>query len=451
MKKRRRGRVSLGTICMLLLTGIVLASCVCFLSVIAGHDVYERTGEYIRMLSEEGIFQQMGPLQVMPSPTRKITFIEDTPPPASLATPTPIPEKRTITMAVGGTVYAPKAVRQGAKSGARFDFTSAFDGLSGVLREADLAMATLETLTAGESLGYGNYNTPPEILDALRSSGVDLVALATEHALDLGYQGMDITISELTSRGLAYAGVNPDGRSGSRATMMSIGGIQVAVLNYTYGLSEAGNQKTKQDSRGVVARIDTDAMIQDVKQARVDGANLVIVLPHWGTKNKQDTADTLQILAYELAKAGADVILGSHSNVVQGTQRLRVTRSDGLEYDAIVCYSLGSLLTDSRTAENTAGMIAQIDVTYDPVTRRTTLGELNCIPVYVASQREDGKTVYRAVNAGDETALEQLEKSEREKAAQAEEMVIRASQMPDSDSGEEERKGKLETVSGGRG
>jgi len=450
MKKKRCRRVSLGTVFMLLLTGLVLAACIFFLSVIAGQDVYERTGEYIRMLSEEGIFQQMGPLQVMPSPTKKITFIEDTPPPALAPTPTPVPQKSTITIAAGGTIYAPKAVRLGAKSGTRFDFAPAFDALSDVLRQADLSIATLETLTAGEKLGYSNYNTPAEILDAIRSSGIDLVALATDHVLDMGYQGIDITISELTTRGLAYAGVKPDDATDGRATMMSIGGIQVAVLNYTYGLSETGSQKTKQDSRGMIAGIDADVMIRDVKQARVNGANLVIVLPHWGTKNKRDTADTLQILASQLAQAGADVILGTHPNVVQGTQRLRVMRSDGLEYDAVVCYSLGCLLTESRADENTAGMIAQLDVTYDPVTRRVTLGELECIPVYIASQREDGKTVYRAVNAADESALENLEKGEREKAIKARKIVSEAIQSLNAGTRDEERKGKLETVSGGQ-
>lgn len=38
-------------------------------------------------------------------------------------------------------------------------------------------------------------------------------------------------------------------------------------------------------------------------------------------------------MARTLAEAGADVILGTHPNVVQGTERLRVTRSDGLTYE----------------------------------------------------------------------------------------------------------------------
>ena len=59
-----------------------------------------------------------------------------------------------------------------------------------------------------------------------------------------------------------------------------------------------------------------------------------------------ETLPLLAKMSVTLAQAGADVILGTHPNVVQGTERLTVTRADGLEYDAVVCYSLGNLLTE---------------------------------------------------------------------------------------------------------
>lgn len=438
MGRKRRGRgVSFGTVFMLALTALVIALCVMFLSMIAGTDVYERTGEFIRMLSQEDMFESAPLLRPTQTPRRVITFIdEDTPAPQAKATPAPMPQSSTIRLAVGGAAYAPKAVRQSMQQGQTFDFMPAFEGVSGVLDGADLAIVTLEGAAAGSSAGYDNYNAPPELLDALRECGVDLVALATEHMLDKGYEGMDLTLSELTTRGMASAGVR---RDGGGATMMRIGGIQVAVLAYTYGLSAEGEQKTQHDARGIVPRLELNAMIEDVRQARVSGANLVIVLPHWGTKNKADTADTLRLMANELARAGADVILGTHPNVVQQAQRLRVTRSDGLEYEAVVCFSLGSLMTDSRAPENTAGMIAQLDVTYDPVTRRMTLGELACVPVYIASQREEGKTVYRAVNAQEEAALSLLDDVERRKAEAAAASVSSAAAGETQDGQGEER------------
>lgn len=424
MKKRKKRRsVSLGSVFMLLLTAAVLVACAAFFAMIAGDGLYEKTGALIRSLSERGLFEEAPQDEVTPAATVAAAAAmyaaeETAAPTAPPATPRPEPEPVTFTIAAAGTVYAPKAVRESAQSaGGRYDFTPVFEGLGDTLSGADLAIATLETTTAGKDKGFGNYNTAPEILDGLRGCGVDLLSLGTERALDKGYEGLDLTVSELTARGLNYAGVHPEGASGG-ATMLSIGGAQVAVLAYAYGLSDESTKKTGGDQQGVLAMLDVNAMIRDITQARVSGANLVIVLPHWGTKNKAETADTVRRMARLLAEAGADVILGTHPNVAQDTERLTVTRSDGLEHEALVCYSLGSLLTDARTKENTAGMVAHVTATYDPATRRTTLGEMYCTPVYIARQREEGDTVYRVVDAENSRQLELLEESERQ-AAQA--------------------------------
>lgn len=425
-KKRRRG-VSAGTILMLVLTALVVAGCVGFLALIVGEDLYQRTSDFIGSLSERGFFEeaereaakQSAAPSPAPTPAQEAAGIEP-------VTPSPVPAKEayTFTLAAAGTVYAPKAIRESVMEDAEhYDFSPVFAGLGDLLSSADLAIATLETTTAGSEKGYGNYNTPAQILDALRKCGVDLIALATERALDKGYEGLQLTVSELTARGLASAGVELERPASGKTNFINIGGIQVAVLAYTYGLSEDGRAKTRESERSAVALIDRGRMVEDITKARVDGANVVIVLPHWGTKNKAETPEDVRSLAVALAEAGADIILGTHPNVVQGTERLRVTRADGLEYETVVCYSLGSLLTDSSAPENTAGMVARLSVTYDPQTRRTTLGELICMPVYVARQREDARIVYRVVDTDDGGALALLTETEQAAACEAAERV----------------------------
>lgn len=433
MAGKKRRRMSLGSMAMLLLTALVVLGCVGFLSMIAGDELYERTGEFLRMLAQEGLFDAPAPVQSpAPAAAETVFWIEDTPPPTAQPTATPVPMPTTMTIAAAGTIYAPKTVRESAQSGAHYDFAPVFEGLGDTLAGADLAIATLETTTAGQDKGFGNYNTAPEILDALRGCGVDLLALATERALDKGYEGLELTIRSLTARGLAYAGVNADGESGG-ATMMRIGGVQVAVLAYTYGLSDEGSGKTGGDKRAAVALMDTQRMISDIRQARADGANVVIVLPHWGTKNITETPVNVKRLAVQLAEAGADVILGTHPNVPQGIERLTVTRADGLTHEAVVCYSLGNLLTDSRMEENTAGMVAHVSVTYDPATRRITLGEMYCTPVYIARQRVSDETVYRVVDAESAAALEPLTESERQAAQGAVEIIRKATQADEQE------------------
>ena len=418
---RRNRRVSLGSLLMLALAAAVLVLCAAFVLMIAP----ERRGAHIE--------QSLLPLQqatgagASPAPTAAAAAADLPEQGAEQPSvqPAPAPTASSFTLAAAGTVYAPKAIRESAMEGAEhYDFAPVFEGLGTALSDADLSIVTLETTTAGESKGYGSYNTPPQILDALRAAGADLVSLATERALDKGYDGLSITVSELTARGLTCAGVTQEGTG--RARVIGVNGIQVAVLAATYGISDEGRERTREAERGVLCLLETQQMVEDIRAARAAGADVVIVLPHWGTKNKAETPAAVKKMAATLAEAGADIILGTHPNVVQGTERLRVTRSDALEYETVVCYSLGSLLTDARAAENTAGMIARLTVSYDPVSRRTSLGELVCMPVYIARDRKDAEVVYRVVDTDNAAAVSALSPSEQEAARAAASLVREA-------------------------
>lgn len=422
----KKPRFSVGSIVMLLVTAFVVVSMAAFLMLIAGDDVYERTRAVFGDLAERVESVTAEPTAAPTHTPPPETTDAPTASPAPTATPDRSPKR--IAIAAAGTIYAPKAVRESAQEGTdHYDFTTTFEGLSGALAGADLSIVTLETTTAGREKGYGNYNTSPQILDALRAVGVNFVSLATERALDKGYDGLDITASELTSRSMGYAGVYPDGVN-TGASMINVGGVQVAVLAYTYGLSDEGRERTKGDSRGVLALMENERVMQDIAQARVNGANVVVVLPHWGTKNRAQTPDTVHAMAKNMAQAGADVILGTHPNVAQGVERINTVRSDGLTYETVVCYSLGSLLTDARDSENTAGMAVRLEMVYDPAARRASPGELTVTPLYIARQREDRGVVYRVVNAEDEQALQKLTLSEQAAAAQAAERVKNATQ-----------------------
>ena len=419
--------LSVGSIVMMLVTAFVVVGMAAFLSLIAGDDVYERTRAVFGNLAEQTAERETAEPTVSPT---KTPFFEATAEPTAEPTPTATPDQspKTITIAAAGTIYAPKAVRESAQEGMdHYDFTTTFEGLSGALAGADLSVVTLETTLAGREKGYGNYNTSPQLLDALRAVGVNFVSLATERALDKGYDGLDITASELTSRSIGFAGVYPDGTN-TGAAMANIDGVQVAVLAYTYGLSDEGRERTRDDNRGVVAMMDSQRVVRDITQARVDGANIVVVLPHWGTKNRAQTPDTVQTMAREMAQAGADVILGTHPNVAQGIERLQTVRSDGLTYETVVCYSLGCLLTDARDSENTAGMAVRLEMTYDPATRRASPGTLEIVPLYIARQREDSGIVYRVVDAENEQEIQSLTTTEQAAAAQAVERVKNATQ-----------------------
>lgn len=53
-------------------------------------------------------------------------------------------------------------------------------------------------------------------------------------------------------------------------------------------------------------------------------------------------------------------------------------------------------------------MAVNLTLVYDSNTRRAYPGEMKITPLYIASQRKDGKNVYRVVDAEDEQALSKL-------------------------------------------
>ena len=101
-------------------------------------------------------------------------------------------------------------------------------------------------------------------------------------------------------------------------------------------------------------------------------------------------------------------------------------RADGVSYETLVCYSLGSLLTDAQNEENTAGLIATVDVTYDPVTRYVALGDVQATPVYISRTKIEEQMAYRVVNVLDETASQALDAAQQEAAARAAQIVLEA-------------------------
>lgn len=426
-KKRRRG-LSLGSWVMLIFTTTVLMGCFGFMTRIAGDDMNAENVLHVLTQTIEIPALRGRQAQNMPGATAvpAKTTAAPTPTPQPHVTPTPAPTARVVEIQAVGTIAAPKNVRQSvyASESKTYDFTEIFEGVRDTLVEGDLTIATVETTFAGKEAGYGSYNAPVQLLDALKTSGVDLLSLGTERALEMGYDGLMETISQVQSRGFMYAGAYEREEDVGSAKIFQINDVQVAVLAYTYGLSDNSKDKTKKANRFSVPTIDLETMKNDIVTARKAGAELVIVLPHWGTKNKEATNSDVYALAQSLADAGADIILGAHSNIVQGVEKLTAQRADGTTPDCYVAYSLGSFLTDSRDAANTAGVILSLRVEVDPVTRRLTITQPQYVPTYIRYFKDDGLYRYPIVKTTDEALRAQLSEKERKALEKAHERIV---------------------------
>ncbi len=318
-----------------------------------------------------------------------------------------------------GCVSMPRLIRERfLQPDGSYDFSRLFVGFDPLFEKADVGIATLEMMTTTEAEAMNTHNGPVEVLDALQQLGVGFVSLATERMLDKGYEGLTMTRNELMRRAIEPVGAEET--SGSRYTMISVGGMKVALLAYTYGISEEGKRETNDDELQIAHTMDMDAVQRDILEAKIAGADLIVLQPHWGVKNNADVTTEMREAAYKMAKAGADIIIGCHSGVVSEVEDIRVTRSDGLPYHTLVCYSLGSLVSDARTQQNTASLAVCISLSYIPETRKITFERIEGFPVYVAQNTDES---WNILNCQDAESVLLLSETEKEKMEEAVKMI----------------------------
>lgn len=296
-----------------------------------------------------------------------------------------------------------------------YDFTRAFAGISGAFGEADLSIATLETLISTMA-PYDTYNAPPDLLEALKAIGIHHLNLATEHMMDLGFDGLKATKLEVTRLGMEYSGYLSQSELEG---IISVNGVKIAVLAYTYGLSDEGRVLTGKSGLKEIPIFSIQKVLEGIRTVRAQGADLVVVLPHWGTKNVETVTEGMRKTAQQMAEAGADLIIGTHPNVVSEAGFIETKRADGRMHETLVCYSIGGLLTEARNDDNAAGMILNVGIEYDPGTRSCRIRNCRPIPLYIYQDRINDRRIWRALNVLDEEQLGQVSETVREKAAGA--------------------------------
>jgi poly-gamma-glutamate synthesis protein (capsule biosynthesis protein) len=230
--------------------------------------------------------------------------------------------------------------------------------LGNLLRNADLVVVNLEGPAPNDFVYHGDgltFSFDPALLAGLANAGIDGVSMANNHLLNAGPQGVLDTCANLDKAGIKHAGAGANLTAARQPVWFSAGHKLIALL--AYDQLQAGNFATA--SRPGAAPYKDSAVVADIRAAKADGADFVIVMPHWGSEYSEYVGPWQRADAAAFAAAGADVILGSHSHFTGPIEA--VTGPSGAP--VFVAYSLGDLLFDLNYSESTQeGVIA--DLTY---------------------------------------------------------------------------------------
>ena len=228
--------------------------------------------------------------------------------------------------------------------------------MSDRLASADLTVGNLESTLA--ELGppqqdpvTDSFSAAPSVRADLRAAGFDAVSLANNHTGDFGDASLVRTVELLRAGGLGTFGAGRDLAQASEPVLLERNGLRFGFLGFNAigetpeaAPGQPGALSVSMPPRtGPLDRGELDRVLDDVRRLK-RRADVVVVMPHWGTQYSHRPERVQHQVARELAEAGADLVVGGHPHWVQGAEQVG---------DALVVHSLGNFVFDMDFATQT--------------------------------------------------------------------------------------------------
>lgn len=268
---------------------------------------------------------------------------------------------RAVLCCTGDLMCEPKQ-HAAYKFGNQYFFHPQFKFVRDILRGADFSVGNLETTLTDVTPYAGEWhridgkyhcNAPKSYLDAIRYAGFDALVNANNHNCDSAVEGLIDTLDAMDEAGFMHTGTfHPHGDP--RYILVKINGIRVAVLSYATYFNKLEVNFTELGRELLLNAYEPNKVREDIKAARADGAEFVMVYIHWGNDYTHEVSAKQQERAAEIANAGADYIVGSHSHCLQ--PRGEILTQDGRIVPVI--YSMGNFVTnESKTICKHTGIL----------------------------------------------------------------------------------------------
>ena len=198
------------------------------------------------------------------------------------------------------------------------------DGIISLLKEGNIRVGTLECAIGNtpdfieEKMSrYGDVIYATDIdLKRLKEMKIDIVSLANNHFFDLKESGARHTIQLLNEYGIQHCGAGMNLDEARRPVVVEIDGKTIAFLAFCDIQRYMGYIPVATMDCAGVNPLEEEYALREVRVAKKH-YDYVVVLPHWGREHSFETTTWCYQMANKMLKAGADLILGSHTHRVQ--------------------------------------------------------------------------------------------------------------------------------------
>lgn len=226
------------------------------------------------------------------------------------------------------------------------------------LAQADLRIVNLECALTGHPGQWArtekifHFRADPEAVRVLQAARIDACALANNHILDYEEEGLRDTLRVLGAAGIRHAGAGANAAEAAAPAMLEAQGCRIALLSFTDNepAFAADAEHPGTNYLEVSLREETLARIaQDIAEARMQGAGLVVFSNHWGANFIERPSPLFRGFARRAIELGADVYYGHSAHVCQG---IEIYRDKPILYDTgnfIDDYAVHPLLRNDRS------------------------------------------------------------------------------------------------------
>lgn len=202
-----------------------------------------------------------------------------------------------------------------------------FRNVKDILREKDILFGNLETVLSKS----GNFAekavllfSNPQKVKYLKDVDFDVLNIANNHILDLGMAGFHRTLTSLRENKLDFIGANDSPEL--KYKIQEKNGVKIGFSGYANsGCALTGNYVW-------VNKIEEDSIIKDIYFLKAK-CDFVIISLHWGIENVFYPSPEQINLAHKFIDAGATLVLGHHTHVIQGIEQYK---------HGLIAYSLGN-------------------------------------------------------------------------------------------------------------
>ena len=249
------------------------------------------------------------------------------------------PQEGEISLAVVGDVMLGRRVGDAINREGGGDYRYPFRHVRSYLREADIAVANLESPVSdrGEPIAKRIvFRVPSRAIPALVDAGFDVASVANNHVLDYGPAAAEDTGRLLSDAGIRWGALVP-AEAKQEPVMLTVRGIRVGFLfycdpSYIYSCAPEYRQFAVRPPFAT-----EETLVRDIRELKTK-ADILVVSIHWGTEYQHVRPESQTISrARWIIDQGADILIGHHPHVQHGVEIYK---------RGVIFYSLGNFVFD---------------------------------------------------------------------------------------------------------